>query len=178
MLDVVKKNHLSGHVISIPICQHNNQSQEVQLPRLEYSDHIKLAFFGKRGMKKIAFDLMRKQDFDFIVVRLDVLETWMAALEMNKELRRFQDQRDEYIKAWKEEESKIRAAAIDSDDKTACDIRRRSCADVAKARLQFDPDDDVAYNNRGNSYRILSHYAKADADEAKAQSLKTRSVQH
>ena len=50
-------------------------------------------------MKKIAFDLMRKQDFDFIVVRPDMLEKWMAALEMNDELRRFQDQRDEYIQA-------------------------------------------------------------------------------
>jgi len=31
---------------------------------------------------------------------------------------------------------------IDTDDKTACDMRRRGLADVAKARPQFDPDDD------------------------------------
>ena len=109
MLDVVKKNHLSGHVISIPITKRSKQSQEAHLPRLEYSDHIKLAFFGKRGMKKIAFDLMRKHNFDFIVVRPDVIERWMAALEMNEELQRFRDQREEYIQAWQEQERNIRA---------------------------------------------------------------------
>ena len=61
---------------------------------------------------------------------------------MKDELRRFRDHRDEYIQSWKEDEDKIRAAAIDTDDATACNIRRRSCADVAKARPQFDPDDD------------------------------------
>lgn len=50
LLNVVKKNHLSGHVVSIPISERKNQATNVKLPRKEYSDHIKLAFFGKRGI--------------------------------------------------------------------------------------------------------------------------------
>ena len=46
MLDVVKENHLSGHVISIPISQHDKHSREAQLPRLEYSDHMKAPWWA------------------------------------------------------------------------------------------------------------------------------------
>ena len=133
-------------------------------------------------MNKIAFDLMRTKNFDFIKVRPKVVEMWtkgcfiivlmyifvqaekqllvMADLEMTDELRRFQDRRAEYIRAWKKQESgpmrnlivsynlrrtmlRVRHERLirdndefTTDDKTVCDLRSRS---TAAAQLKSQP---------------------------------------
>ena len=46
----------------------------------------------------------------------------------------------------------------------------RAINDYTKA-IQLDPDDALAYNNRGISYRNLGQSTLASADEAKACSL-------
>lgn len=47
---MVKENHLSGHVVSIPIGERKGQPPSATLPRQEYSEYIKLFFFGTRGI--------------------------------------------------------------------------------------------------------------------------------
>ena len=141
LLDVVKKNHLSGHVISIEVNRRDNQPAPL-LPRKEYSEYIQLAFFGEGGMRPLAFKLMRTQKWEFTVVRPEVVHAWMEGLEMVDALQRFLDNREDYIRTWKQQADLIRAGAIDTDNKAACEMRRRGLADVARARPQFDADED------------------------------------
>jgi hypothetical protein len=163
LLDVVKKNHLSGHVIAIDTRLRNDKPCKVQLPRMEYSDHIKLAFFGKDGTKKIAFDLMRKmrrQSWTNVVVRPKVVEKWMELLEMKDELAHFRERKAEYKLAWKAQEQKIERDSIESDDKVQCEMRRRGVAHYAKARPPLDPNDDDARHGEaapGISHILVNH---------------------
>ena len=161
MLNVVKKRHLSGHVISIEINRRDNQTA-ASLPRREYSNYIKLAFFGEAGMHTIAYDQMRKENWDVITVRPEVVEMWMEDLEMSVALGHFKEHREEYIRIWNEQAQSIRDDAIDTDDTIACAMRDRSVSDVAQARPQFASDEDDV--RHGDAAPGISHVLVRHAD--------------
>ena len=50
---------------------------------------------------------------------------------------------------------------------------QRAIEDYDQA-IRLDPNNALAYNNRGVAYRSLGKYAEADADKAKACSLDSR----
>ena len=66
----------------------------------------------------------------------------MENLEMVDALKRFRAHREEYIQTWNEQVELIKKKAIVTDDKVACEMRHRSVADVAKARPQYETDED------------------------------------
>ena len=114
---------------------------EEKLPRMKFSEFCKMSFFGEdktwHAIRKLAGEL------GHVKIRPARLEMWMEALEMHEELKRFRDNRAQYIKSWAAEECVILDNAIVNGDNVAQEYERGVGSDVAKMRPQMDGNDDA-----------------------------------
>ena len=115
---------------------------EHKLPRMKFSEFCKVSFFGEDMMWNAARRLT--EELGHVKIHPPRLIKWMRALEMHEELKRFRDNRAEYMKSWQDEERTILDNAIVNGDNIAMEYERRVGSDVAKMRPQMDGTDEAA----------------------------------